>query len=59
MSVAEAAKYIGISTAPMYAITERADCDFLLQVGRKKLILRDRFIAWIDRQAAAGANALR
>jgi hypothetical protein len=54
MSVADAASLIGISKPVMYNITERADCDFLIRVGRKKIIHRTRFLSWLDAQAANG-----
>ena len=52
MSVAEAAKLIGVSAPTMYAITERKDFNALIRVGRKKLILRSRLYEWLDNQAS-------
>jgi len=51
MSVADAAKLIGVSAPTMYAITERKDFTALIRVGRKKLILKNRFITWLENQA--------
>ena len=51
MSVAEAARLIGVSAPTMYAITERKDFSALIRVGRKKLILKNRFITWLENQA--------
>ncbi len=59
MTVKEAAAYMGISITPMYAITERADFDALIRVGKKKLILRARLDAWLDRQAVGDVNVAR
>jgi len=51
MSVADAAKLIGVSAPTMYAITERKDFTALIRVGRKKLILKSRLLAWLESQA--------
>jgi predicted DNA-binding transcriptional regulator AlpA len=56
MKVPEAAEYLGVSAQVMYNITNRNDFDALIRVGKKKIILTERFISWIDRMAAAGAN---
>jgi hypothetical protein len=54
MSVAEAATLIGVSNPIMYNLTERADCDFLIRVGRKKIVHKARFLSWLDALAASG-----
>jgi excisionase family DNA binding protein len=51
MTVKDAANLIGVSAPTMYDITERADFTALVKIGRKKLILRKRFLEWLDRQA--------
>jgi excisionase family DNA binding protein len=51
MSVAEAAKLMGVCAPTMYNITERKDFTALIRVGRKKLILRSRFYEWLEAQA--------
>jgi len=51
MTVSEAAKYIGVSAPTMYSMTEREDFTALIRVGRKKLILRTRFLDWLEKQA--------
>ena len=56
LSVKEAAAVMGVSLPIMYSLTERADFDSLIKVGRKKIILKSRFFAWLDMQTAAGAR---
>jgi len=51
LTVQEAANLIGVSAPTMYDITERADFTALIRVGRKKLILRTRFLEWLEAQA--------
>jgi len=51
LTVQEAASLIGVSPPTMYDITERADFTALIRVGRKKLILRTRFLEWLEAQA--------
>lgn len=58
MSVKEAAAALGIALPKMYEITERADFDALVRVGRKKIILVHRFWSWVERQAQAGGDVL-
>ena len=50
LTVQEAASLIGVSAPTMYDITERADFSALIRVGRKKLILREKFLAWLELQ---------
>ena len=50
LSVQEAAQMMGISAVTMYDITERADFDALIRVGRKKIIHTEKFLAWLERQ---------
>jgi excisionase family DNA binding protein len=56
LSSQEAAEFVGLSLPKFYEWTERADCDFVIRVGRKKLILKSRLLEWLDRQAIAGAG---
>ena len=51
LTVQEAASLIGVSAPTMYDITERSDFTALIRVGRKKLILRTRFLEWLEAQA--------
>ena len=51
LTVQEAASLIGVSAPTMYDITERADFNALIRVGRKKLILRTRFMEWLEAHA--------
>jgi len=56
MTVIEMAEVLGVSKVTAYDITERADFTALLRVGRKKLILTDKFYEWLDQ--CAGKNIL-
>lgn len=58
LTVKEAAAILGVCLAKMYDITERADFDALLRMGRKKVILTHKFYAWLERQAQAGGDVL-
>ena len=49
-TVKEAAAVLGISLPRMYEITERSDFP-LLRVGRKKLVLKERFLEWMNAQS--------
>ena len=51
MSVTEAANLLGISAPTMYAITERDDFIALIRVGRRKLVLRDKLLEWLETQS--------
>ena len=50
MTVKEAAAVMGLSVTAMYDITERQDFDALIRLKRKKVILTDKFFAWLIRQ---------
>ena len=56
LQVKEAAALLGVSLPTMYDITERADFFPLIRVGRRKLIVTDRFKQWIDIQTEPKAN---
>ena len=56
MSVKEAAELIGVSAPTMYSITERQDFTALIRLGRKKLILKSRFMEWLEAQAGAAVG---
>ncbi len=49
LTIEEAAKYSGIGIIKLREMTERADCPFVLWVGRKRLIKRREFDEYIDR----------
>ena len=51
MSVTEAANLLGISAPTMYTITERNDFTALIRVGRRKLVLREKLLEWLEAQA--------
>jgi len=51
MSVAEVAEMLGISRPTVYDITERGDFPALVRIGKRKLILRQKFMEWLDKQA--------
>ena len=58
LSVAEAAKLLGVSKPTFYVLCERADFDALVQIGRRKLILRHRFLNWLENQATQGKEVI-
>ena len=51
MTVVEAATMLGVSKPIMYDITERADFTALVRIGRRKIILRHKFMEWLESQA--------
>ena len=53
MSVREAAQTLGVSIPAMYDITERANFDALIRVGRKKIILTAKLHEWMNRETEA------
>lgn len=50
LTVKEAAAVLGVSLPIMYEITEQKDFYPLIRVGRKKLILKNRFTEWLQEQ---------
>jgi excisionase family DNA binding protein len=53
LSVKEAAAVVGVSLPVMYELTERKDFSCLLRIGRKKLILREGLLKWMENSATA------
>lgn len=49
-SVKEAAAVLGVSLPSMYDITEQKGFP-LLRVGRKKLVLKEKFHDWMEEQS--------
>ena len=54
-TVKEAAAVLGISLPRMYEITEQKDFP-LLRIGRKKLILKERFHNWMNGKSGGEAT---
>ena len=52
MSVTEVANMLGVSKPTVYDITERGDFPALVRIGKRKLILRHKFMEWLELQAA-------
>jgi hypothetical protein len=50
LTVKEAAYLAGLSLPIMYGITERQDFTALIRIGRKKLILKRKFLEWLEEQ---------
>lgn len=48
LTMEEAAAYSGIGKDKLYELTDREDCDFVLQVGSRRLIKRIPFDEFID-----------
>ena len=51
IKASEAAKLASTSLPTIYAWTEREDFDALIRVGKRKLIIQHKFIAWLERMA--------
>lgn len=49
LTIEEAAAYSGIGTGTLYELTNRADCSFVLWIGRKRLIKRKKFDEYIEK----------
>lgn len=54
LTVKEAAAILGVHPVKMYDVTERADFDALIRIGRKKIILTHKFYAWMERMTEQG-----
>ncbi len=50
LTLEEAAAYSGIGIHKIRMLSEKAECDFVLWVGTKRLIKRRKFDEFIDRQ---------
>lgn len=50
LTVKEAAAVLGICLPRMYELTEQENFP-LLKIGRRKLILKEHFFAWMKQQA--------
>ena len=59
LTVKESAAVVGVSLPTMYEITEREDFACLIRIGRKKLILRDGLIKWLEEQTSGKVGAVR
>jgi len=51
MSVAEVAAMLGVSKPTVYDLVERANFNALVRIGKRKLILRHKFIDWLEKEA--------
>lgn len=58
LTVEEAAKMLGVSRIKGYELAHSEGFP-AMRLGRKLLIPRDRFLAWIDEQAGATMNSGR
>lgn len=56
LSVPEAAALLSVSKSKLYEIMRQSDCDFVLQLGGRKLISRTRLEEWIDRKTQEKAG---
>lgn len=50
LTLEEAAAYSGIGIHKIRMLSEKAECDFALWVGNKRLIKRQKFAEFIERQ---------
>ncbi len=53
LSAAEAAEALGISRTKMYELMKREDCDFVVRLGGRTLISREKLESWVLRQTEA------
>lgn len=58
LTVEEAAKLLGVSRIKGYELAHSEGFP-AMRLGRKLLIPRDRFLAWIDQQAGTAASSGR
>ena len=49
LSVEEAAAYSGVGMTKLRQLSDREDCDFVLWVGRKRLIKRKKLDEFLER----------
>ena len=50
LTLEEAAAYSGIGIHKIRMLSEKAECDFVLWVGNKRIIKRQKFAEFIERQ---------
>ena len=48
LTVEEASRYSGIGTKKLYAMLDKPGCSFVLHIGRKKLVKRQKFENYLD-----------
>lgn len=48
LSLEEASAYSGVGTGTLRQLTDHPDCDFVLWVGRKRLIKRKKLDEFLD-----------
>ncbi|MCL2357385.1 MAG: helix-turn-helix domain-containing protein [Defluviitaleaceae bacterium] len=53
ITVAEAAEILGVSRPTVYDLCERSDFP-ALRIEKRKLILRQKFMLWLESQAGQG-----
>ncbi|MDO4270335.1 MAG: helix-turn-helix domain-containing protein [Eubacteriales bacterium] len=53
LNAGQIAELLGISRAGAYQLLRRADFP-TLHIGKRKLVPKDKLIAWIDRQTGEG-----
>ena len=58
LTVEEAAKLLGVSRIKGYELAHSEGFP-AMRLGRKLLIPRDRFLAWLDEQAGTAASSRR
>lgn len=47
MTLLETVEYTGIGRNKLYELSDRADCDFVLWVGNKRLFKRDKLLEYL------------
>lgn len=50
LTLDEAAAYSNIGVHKLRTLTDDEDCDFVLWIGNKRLIKKNKFIEYIERQ---------
>lgn len=56
LTAKQASEEFGISTIAIYNWMHQTDCDFYIPVGRKKIILRDKFVRWLNERTMQGGE---
>jgi excisionase family DNA binding protein len=52
ISVKQAAEMLGVSRPAIYNLCERDDFPACIRLGKRKLIMREKFMDWLNDQAA-------
>ena len=51
INIYEAAAYTGIGINRLAKLEEKEDCNFIIYVGTKRLYIRDKFVAYLEKSS--------